>query len=328
LAGENTVVILYNEVPKDAAPDEADTKVQADLVANALEKLGFKTILLPFSLHFSRFIDNLSFLAPVFVFNLVESVDGEGRLNHLAPLLLEHMQIRYTGSPAEAIYLTTNKVLTKKLLHLKGVATPRWVSLNEAEAFNPGIRYLIKPISEDASIGLDGDCLFKAEDSAELKEFLSLKQKMTGKEFFAEEYIDGREFNISIIGLGGEPEILPPAEIKFTGLWENGRAKIVDYKAKWDESSFEYQNTQRIFEFGERDRLVLDHLKTIAKLCWKAYNLKGYARLDFRVDQSGKPWLLEINANPCLTPGSGFMAAAEVMGLTFTDVIARIIKEI
>lgn len=328
MASENTAVLIYNEIPEDAAPDEADTKVQADLVAKALGKLGFKTIPLPFSLGFNRFIDNLSSLAPVFVFNLVESVDGEGKLNHLAPLLLEHMQIRYTGCPAEAIYLTTNKVLTKKMLRLKGVATPRWVSLNEAEAFNPGIQYLIKPISEDASIGLDDDCIFKAEEPDELKEFLNLKQKMTGKEFFAEEYIDGREFNISIIGLGGEPEILPPAEIKFTGLWENDRAKVVDYKAKWDESSFEYQNTQRIFEFGERDRLMVDHLKTIAKICWKAYNLQGYARFDFRVDQSGKPWLLEINANPCLTPGSGFMAAAEVMGLAFTDVIARIIKEI
>lgn len=328
MASENTAVILYNEIPKDAAPDEADTMVQADLVAAALDKLGFKTVRLPFSLDLKRFVANLSSLAPVFVFNLVESVGGEGRLSHFAPFLLEHMQIRYTGCPAEAIYLTTNKMLTKKLLRLSGVDTPGWVSINETVAFNPGFQYIIKPVSEDASIGLESDCLIKAEEPFELREFLNIKRKVTGREYFAEEFIDGREFNISILGLGGEPEILPPAEIRFIGYRGTGRAKVVDYKAKWDEGSFEYQNTKRVFKFSETDLMILDDLKTIAKICWKSFNLKGYARLDFRVDQNGKPWLLEINANPCLTPGSGFMAASEEMGLEFSDVIERIIKEI
>lgn len=328
MASKGVVGILFNEIPQDATPDEADTMVQADLVAASLVELGFKTVQLPFSLDLKSFTENLRKAAPVFIFNLVESVDGEGKLCHFAPFLLEHLGLKYSGCPAEAIYLTTNKLLAKKMLRLSGVNTPGWVSLNETVAFKPSSRYIIKPVSEDASIGLETVMIIKAEDPADLKDSLLKKQEQTRKEFFAEEFIDGREFNISILGQGGEARLLPPAEIRFIGYQETGRAKVVDYKAKWDEDSFEYQNTQRTFEFGESDLALLDEMKAFARNCWNCFQLEGYARVDFRVDQNGKPWVLEVNANPCLTPGSGFLAAAEKMGLGFTDVIKRIINEI
>jgi len=302
--------------------------VQADLVAASLVELGFKTVRLLFSLDIKSFTENLRALAPVFLFNLVESVDGAGNLSHFAPFLLEHLKMKYSGCPAEAIYLTTNKLLAKKLLRLAGVNTPGWVSLNETVNFKPGFQYIVKPVNEDASIGLEGDFLIKAEGPSDLREILAAKEKQTGKEFFAEEFIDGREFNLSILGQGGDPEILPPAEIRFINYQETGRAKVVDYKAKWNEDSFEYQNTRRSFEFEKRDISALDEMKAIARICWGCFRLKGYARIDFRVDQNSKPWVLEVNANPCLTPGSGLMAAAEQADLNFTEVIRRIVKEI
>ncbi len=325
---KETAVVLFNEIPEGAAPDELDTMVQANLAAAALIELGFETVLLPFSLDIKSFIENLRALAPVFLFNLVESVDGKGNLSHLPPFLMEHLGIRYSGCPAEAVYITTNKLLTKKLLRLSGVNTPGWVSLHDIVNFKPGSEYIVKPVSEDASIGLEGDFLTKSEGPAELREIIIRKEKQSGKEFFAEEFIDGREFNISILGQGGAPEILPPAEIKFIGYQETGRAKVVGYKAKWDEDSFEYQNTRRGFEFEKTDLPVLDEMKAIARICWDCFQLKGYARIDFRVDQNNKPWVLEVNANPCLTPGSGFLAAAEQVNLAFTEVIRRIISEI
>lgn len=325
---ENSAVVLYNEIPEGAAPDELDTLVQADLVGAALEKLSFKTVSMPFSLDFRPIINNLSNIAPVFVFNLTESVAGEGKLSHFAPFLLEYLQIKYSGCPAEAIYLTTNKVLTKKLLRVAGVNTPGWVSSNETIGFNSNSLYIIKPVSEDASIGLEDVCLYTANEPSDLRKIIKMKQEMTGKEFFAEEYIDGREFNLSILGCAGNPEVLPPAEIRFIDYPETGRLKIVDYKAKWDVDSFEYQNTQRTFEFEKSDFPVLDQLKAIARICWNCFHLKGYARIDFRVGQDGKPWVLEVNANPCLTPGSGLIAAAEETGLDFPGVINRIVEEI
>lgn len=328
MSSKETVVVLYSELPEGAALDELDTIIQADLVTASLEKLGYQTVRLPFSIDLKSFTENLRIAAPVFIFNLVESVDGAGSLCHFAPFLMEHLQIKYSGCPAEAIYLTTNKLLTKRLLSLSGVNTPGWVSLNEIIDYKPGSQYIIKPVSEDASIGLEADFLIKSESPDDLRKTIIKKQKLFAKEFFAEEYIDGREMSISMLGQGGEPEILPAAEIRFIGYQETGRVKVVDYKAKWDEDSFEYQNTQRSFDFEGIDLPMLDDMKAIARSCWNCFRLKGYARVDFRVDQNGKPWVLEVNSNPCLTPGSGLMAAGEKIGLAFTDLIGRIIKEI
>lgn len=328
MGSETTVVVLFNKISEQAALDEVDTLVQAGLVAAALEELGFRAVKLQFTFDFNAFSENLSAIAPVFVFNLVESVDGEGGLSHIAPNFLESLGIKYSGCPAEAIYSTTDKLLAKKRLHLSGVNTPGWLSMNEVSSFQPGRRYILKPVSEDASIGLEDGFLVEPKEIDDLKEALKDKGNKTGKQYFAEEFIDGREFNISMLDRGGEPEILPPAEIRFIGYPETGRAKVVDYKAKWDQNSFEYQNTQRTFEFGKNDQALIDEMRGIARICWDRFQLKGYARVDLRVDQNGTPWVLEVNANPCLTPGSGFMAAAAEKGLGFTDVISRIIGEI
>jgi D-alanine-D-alanine ligase len=118
--------------------------------------------------------------------------------------------------------------------------------------------------------------------------------------------------------------VLPPAEILFEDYPKN-RHKIVDYKAKWESESFEYQHTLRSFEFPDQDRPLLDRINKIARECWKLFNLKGYARVDFRVDESGNPWVLEVNTNPCIAPDSGFVAAAAKADLSFRHIVERII---
>ena len=127
-------------------------------------------------------------------------------------------------------------------------------------------------------------------------------------ECFIEEYIDGREFNISLIGTSNAPLILPYAEIKFLNFPPE-KSKIVGYDAKWDKNSFEYQNTVRSFEFNKTDQSLLDNLKYLALKCWEVFRIDGYARVDFRVDSKGIPYILEINVNPCISPDSGFFAA-------------------
>ncbi len=102
---------------------------------------------------------------------------------------------------------------------------------------------------------------------------------------------------------------------------------MVGYRAKWDESSFEYHHTIRSFDFPEEDSLLLDKLTKISKDCWDLFDLKGYGRVDFRVDLKGNPWVLEVNINPCLSPDSGFIAATVKAGLSYEEVIKRIIGE-
>ncbi|MCU0585751.1 MAG: hypothetical protein MUC46_06745, partial [Desulfobacterales bacterium] len=120
------------------------------------------------------------------------------------------------------------------------------------------------------------------------------------------------------------PQLLPPAEILFEGYPEN-RPRIVGYRAKWDPDSFEFSHTPRRFEFPRQDAALLERLGALALSCWKLFGLNGYARVDFRVDGGEEPWILEINANPCLSPDAGFAAALETAGIPFQTAVARII---
>jgi D-alanine-D-alanine ligase len=144
---------------------------------------------------------------------------------------------------------------------------------------------------------------------------------------FAESYVHGREFNLSVLAGAGGPEVLPPAEIVFEAYPE-GKPRIVGYRAKWDETSFEYTHTVRRFEFAGADAPLIGALGSLALRCWDLFGLRGYARVDFRVDESGGPWILEVNANPCISPDAGFVAAAERAGLSFEHVVERIVDDL
>jgi len=180
----------------------------------------------------------------------------------------------------------------------------------------------VKPSREDASVGINDENVFKGSDQGILDRF----RNRWGDHFFIEEFITGREFNLSVLGGPHGPEVLSPAEILFKDF-PAGKPTIVGYAAKWDESTFEYQNTIRTFDFPESDYPMLEQLKEICHRCWSAFHLRGFARVDFRVDQNNQPYVLEINANPCISPDSGFYNAALRSGYTFTQVVQRIIND-
>ena len=100
------------------------------------------------------------------------------------------------------------------------------------------------------------------------------------------------------------------------------KPRIIGHRAKWHESSFEYNNTPRNFHVCEHDRPLVEHLQHLALECWRLFNLRGYVRVDFRVDLAGQPWILEINTNPCLSPEAGYSAALAEAGLNYDEAIA------
>ncbi|OQC54427.1 MAG: D-alanine--D-alanine ligase B [Deltaproteobacteria bacterium ADurb.Bin022] len=118
--------------------------------------------------------------------------------------------------------------------------------------------------------------------------------------------------------------VLPIAEMLFQD-YAPDKLKIVDYKAKWDADSFEYNNTVRKFNFDDEDALLISSLQDIALQCWNIFSLRGYARVDFRVDKNNKPWVLEVNTNPCLSPDAGFAAALERAEIKYHEAIGLII---
>lgn len=322
------IVILHSDVEPDASEDELDCLRQADTIAGALRQLGYDPVLMPFVLDLAQTINTLNSLRPDLVFNLVETVASKGSLIYLAPALLDHLQIPYTGSGTDAIFLTSNKPLAKKIMYEAGIPTPAWIT-KAGTHFGPALTetYIVKACWEHASVGLDDDSVVAFSDTAKLLAAMEDRSKKIGGEFFAEAYIDGREFNISLItGPAGELKVLPPAEMLFLDYAPN-KLKLLDYRAKWVEDSFEYNNTRRTMDFRPKDSFLISQLQDIAKNCWHLFGLRGYARVDFRVDKDGNPWVLEINANPCLSLEAGFAAAIELAAIKYHKAIEYIVND-
>ena len=323
------IAILHGEVAKDACPDEKDVLVQVDYVTEGLARLGHEPVNVPVSLDLAAAARTLSTLCPAIVFNLVESLIGKGGLIHIVPALLEALKIPYTGAGAETMLLTSNKILAKKWLTSAGLPTPPWFTTSDAHRDFPiSGPWLIKSVWEHASIGLDEDSVIREADRGRLLAEMDARRDTLGGACLAEAFIDGREFNLSLLANMREsvPEVLPPAEIRFDA-YPPGKVRVVGYRSKWEEGSFEFNHTPRSFTFPETDAPLLLRLKELALRCWNLFDLRGYARVDFRVDKEGRPWILEVNANPCLSPDAGFLAATLHANLTFEEVLERIIGD-
>ncbi|UCF96795.1 MAG: hypothetical protein JSV89_16685 [Spirochaetaceae bacterium] len=320
----NRIVILHGRVPPDAEPDEQDVLVEAQQVSEAMISLGYETITLPLSLDLQEAARRLRELAPLAVFNLVESIEGEDRLLHLATTLLDYLGIPYTGTGSEGMFLASNKLLAKRMLVKAGIPTPVWRGAAQVLWGEPGFDppYLVKSIWDNASRGLE-EVLESRERLRDHLAVLSAADRLDN--VFVESYIEGREFNLSVLQSGGTAEVLPPAEMLFVDYPTN-KPRIVGYAAKWDPASFEYQHTVRRFDFAKEDRGLLEELCLLARGCWGELAIGGYARVDFRVDNQGRPWVLEVNPNPCLSADAGLAAAAAKAGLSYRELVQRILK--
>lgn len=322
------VVILHSAVGDDAAKDEQDVLIQVESVSNALSVLGYDVFALPFSMDVTDIRNAVKTIRPDFAFNLVETVEQAGRLIHTAPALLDHLRLPYTGASTEAVFATSNKILAKKLLNGAGILTPPWFSLEDTRSngISVGGTYIIKSVWEHASVGLDEDSVVAVSTSQQLLREMECRRRRLGGTCFAETYIDGREFNLSLLAGQNGPEVLPPAEIRFVHF-PAGKRKVVGYRAKWETDSFEYDHTVRRFDFRREDGPLIEELGGMAKDCWRLFELRGYARVDFRVDEAGRPWVLEVNTNPCLSPDAGFFAASKQACLSYNEIIQRIVGD-
>ncbi|MDR3473650.1 MAG: hypothetical protein P4M09_18485 [Devosia sp.] len=182
--------------------------------------------------------------------------------------------------------------------------------------------YIVKSAVEHASIGIGADSVVSGRAAAEA--LIDRRRRERGGPWFAEAFIDGREFNVAVLEGAAGPQALPVAEIVF--LDHGDRPKVLGYEEKWAGDSLAYANTPRCFPADPADKALYAELRRLALDGWRLFDLRGYARVDFRVDQWGRPYILEVNANPCLAADAGFCAAARQAGMTQTDVVARLIE--
>jgi len=312
--------IIYNEPQEGALADELDVLDQVAFIEQHLKDLGITVYRKGIT---KQFMDEIAVLAaekPDFVFNLVESINNKGELNYFVPALLNMYSIPYSGNPLEALFITTNKTLASKIMKDAGINNPASYKPSQYKSLKPGRKYIVKPIWEDGSMGITKESVFVCESGYEEK-----LKSLDDSHWFIEDFIDGREFNISILAGNNGPEVMPPAEIVFVNYDEN-RPRIIDFKAKWGMESFEYINTVR--DFPRLNSNLAQNLKETALRCWYLFGLKGYARVDVRTDSNDNVYVIEINGNPCISPDGGYVAATKEAGYPFIDVIKRIINDL
>jgi D-alanine-D-alanine ligase-like ATP-grasp enzyme/ribosomal protein S18 acetylase RimI-like enzyme len=323
------VLVVHNAIAASADSAESDVLQQVAVVERACNELGYPCTTFACDLNLQTLVSSLEKQRPSVVFNLVESLGGCDQLAWLVPALLETLHVPCTGTSAVALNLSNDKLRTKQRLQMAGLPTPAWETLESlgasfsSKSFAPG-QYILKAIGEHASLGLDDSAVVGAATSEQLAVLLKTQTERLGKPCFAEQFIAGREFNLSLLADASNVQVLPPAEIDFSSFPE-GKPRIVGYAAKWSEGTFEFVHTPRRFEFPESDRPLLNQMTTLARSCWQVLELGGWVRVDFRVDEAGQPFILEVNTNPCLSPDAGFAAAVDHARLRMTQVIERII---
>ncbi len=317
------IVILHNDVSPNAPLDDQETLWQAQEITNAIQRLGYEAKTIACQEDLAKLKQQLEHDKPDVVFNLVESFSGSSTAIHLPALLCEQLTIPFTGANSAAIALTTNKLLTKRWLKAGNLPTPDWYSYAEcAHLTELAAPYIVKSVTEDGSLGIDQTSI--VETARDLKRVLQERIQKWGGEWFAERYVPGREFNISVLAENDKVTVLPPAELVFNNLPQHVKP-IVDYAAKWQEDSMMAQATTRQFAFAEEEALLLSQLKTLSAACASWFKLTGFARIDFRVDADCKPAILEVNTNPSLAPDAGFATAAFQAGMDYSQLIDRLL---
>jgi D-alanine--D-alanine ligase len=321
------VLIAHNPVSDRDDPSTTDVLAQVALVEDALAELGVPAVRVPAGDARALEAICVSARAPgTLVFNLMEAPAGAPHLHSDSAGVLELAGIPFTGSRPAALWLTTDKIVTRAYLATAGLPVAPGGRLDPAD---PSVLdrvpppWILKPASEDASVGLEGNPVFCNRGEA-LAHAARLTERFPGEAVLVERFLPGRELNVSLLANGEGVEVLPVAEILFEDFPAD-MPKIVGYEAKWLEDSFACTHTVRSFLDEPADAPLVERVRDLARQAWSLCGLAGYARIDLRLDDDGTPYILEVNANPCLARGAGFVAAAERAGYTPREVVERIL---
>jgi D-alanine-D-alanine ligase len=307
----------------EADADEPDVVVPQ--VANALREHGHEVKTLVVHDDLVQLATQLREQRPELVFNLLEAF-GENILGGQmgATGVLDLLQIPYTGGGPGELYLQEDKALSKKLLAYEQILYPDFASFAPSSEFETGgklrMPLFVKPQRSDASIGIDAKKSL-VRDTQQLLEQVSWIQKELGDTALAEEYIEGREFYVGVVG-NIEPQALPIIEMDFSGM-PSDTPKVLDNAAKFDETSERFKGTKAIV--AELPPELNARLQKVAIDAYRALRVRDYGRIDLRLTDSGEIYVIEVNANCYLERNSEFAMAAKAAGLEYRDLVKRIV---
>ncbi|HVY61847.1 MAG TPA: hypothetical protein VHF22_09350, partial [Planctomycetota bacterium] len=296
--------------------EEADDPPIHYPLAEALEKRGHKVKKLAVEDDALRLAQHLADDKSDLIFNVCDGIGGVTARATNVVSLLELMGKRFTGSGAEAMTITQDKVLAKQLFSQYGIPTPRFAVLDRAHlewADQLEFPLIVKPSNEDASVGINEGAVVR--DVRGLLERVSYVHTEIGRTALIEEYVEGREIYAVVFG-NSEPQVLPLLEWPLTA--GPSGARVASFEAKWDRKHPDYQETADHFA-KDLPPDIVERIERAAIKAFRALRLQDYARIDIRLAEDGTPYFLEANPNPFLDPRAEVAMAAQARGLDYGD---------
>jgi D-alanine-D-alanine ligase len=299
---------------------------ERERMKEALQQKGYRVSVFNINGDIKRLIKFLEETRIDLVFNLCESLKGQAINEMHVAGIYELLNIPYTGAATLALGTCLNKVRTKVILAAHGIPTARHALYKRAEEINLDdlqLRFplIVKPSREDASIGIENSSVVR--DIESLRQRTAFVLKTYTQPALVEEYIEGRELNVAIIG-NERPMILPISEIDFSKLPPD-YPKIVTYNAKWVEGTVEYIGT--VGTCPAKLAPEIEHrVRDVAQRAYILMEIRDYARVDIRLDASNTPYVLEVNPNPDISQDTGFARSARAAGMDFEDMLTKIVE--
>lgn len=316
------ITLLHTQ---DALDPPADPVL--DELQQAMESNGHTIRRLSVDASVEPLITALTNERPDLVFNIAESFGGRSALESNVAALLNLLGLHYTGSSPAGLILAGDKTLTKKVLTFHGILTARFATVFRGSVDWAGdidFPLILKPPQEDASLGITQKSI--VNDIQELLTTISSLQSEYQSPVLAEEFIDGREFYVGVIG-NSDVQALPVMELDFSGYPE-GRPKIASWEAKWgdegDEKGAEFEGTKSVFPTDLSEELTA-RIQKVAVDAFNALRLRDYARVDLRMTAKEEIYVIEVNPNCYLEKNAEFATAALKSGLEYPALIERII---
>lgn len=311
-----------NSVEDNIDLSETEFLKNIEIIKKSLQNRYKQVSTLGFNGNLPQVMSRLQNYSPDLIFNFVESVEGNASYESFAAGLYDILGLEYTGNTPNALSNCLIKSRTKVILESHDITTPEYYIANyqermpAADKFDLHFPVILKLASEDASIGISEFSV--AKDYNAMIERVNYLFKKFHQSVIIEEYIDGREINVAILG----GTIMPVSEIMFDGLPKN-LPKIITYEAKWSPDSVYYKHTTPKCPA----KLAAPLRKKIEKLAIDSYNAlecRDYARVDIRISKRNVPFVIEVNPNPDISPDSGFVRSAAAFGLNYDKLLYRL----
>lgn len=322
----SAVLVLYNRPAADSGESDHGVLDEVAAVTAALQRSD-----IPCRAAGARRLEEVLPLLQAgrekVVFNLVESFPGGAEEAVHVPSICLALGRSCTGSSTPALALTLDKVWTRAVLADAGLPVPPGCVLFQGQGIQsvtlPAGPLIVKPAKADASEGISVAGSVVSGPGPELERAVAAVHERFGQPALIEALVGERELNVSMVDLGSGPVVLPLAEIDFSRL-PAGSPPVVDYAAKWDQSAFSFHNTPRLIP-APLDGPLADEIRRLALSAWQATGCTGYARVDLRLANNRDLFILEVNANPDISPDAGFAAALQAAGIGYQSFVTAMV---